>query len=96
MYRNRFLLSLALLATALVSPAWDMAVAAVDTTVKVCRWARDAVLVAVGCGVSALATRLPAAAKPAVLIVRARAFVLRVVKRQTPRVESTWRMCPSI
>lgn len=33
---------------------------------------------------------------PAVLLVRAKAFVLRLVKRERPVVTPSWRMCPSI
>ena len=33
--------------------------------------------------------------EPSKLIVRAKAFTLTLVQRQRPRIESTWRMCPS-
>jgi hypothetical protein len=33
---------------------------------------------------------------PAVLLVRAKAFVQRIVKRERPVVTASWRMCPSI
>lgn len=32
---------------------------------------------------------------PAVWFVQAKAFVLRLAKRQRPEVSSSWRMCPS-
>jgi hypothetical protein len=35
------------------------------------------------------------ARRPAVLFVQARAFVLRLAKRQRPEVSGSWRMCPS-
>ena len=34
--------------------------------------------------------------KPAAIIVSARAFVLRLVKRERPVLTATWRMCHSI
>ncbi len=34
--------------------------------------------------------------KPAVLLVQAKMFVQRLVKRERPVVTSTWRMCPSV
>lgn len=35
------------------------------------------------------------APRAAVLLVQAKAFVLRLAKRETPRVMPGWRMCPS-
>lgn len=35
-------------------------------------------------------------ARPAVLFVQARAFVLRLAKRERPQLSGSWRMCPSI
>lgn len=32
---------------------------------------------------------------PSVLLVAAKSFVLRLVRREAPRIENTWRMCPS-
>ncbi|WP_140838145.1 hypothetical protein [Variovorax guangxiensis] len=34
-------------------------------------------------------------ARPQVLFVQARAFVLRLAKRERPQVSGSWRMCPS-
>lgn len=33
--------------------------------------------------------------KPAVLLVQARAFVMRIAKRERPVIRAAWRMCPS-
>ena len=33
--------------------------------------------------------------RPAVALVAAKNFVLRFIRRETPRIESRWRMCPS-
>lgn len=33
--------------------------------------------------------------RPAVLLVAAKSFVLRLARREAPRIENTWRMCPS-
>lgn len=35
------------------------------------------------------------AREPSKLIVRSKAFVLTLVQRQRPRIEASWRMCPS-
>lgn len=32
---------------------------------------------------------------PSVLLVQAKAFVLRKIRRETPRIENSWRLCPS-
>lgn len=34
-------------------------------------------------------------AKPAVLLIQAKAFVMRLAKRERPVLTSSWRMCPS-
>lgn len=34
-------------------------------------------------------------ARPQVLFVQARAFVLRLAKRERPQLSGSWRMCPS-
>lgn len=34
--------------------------------------------------------------EPAVLLVAARAFVARLLRRETPHIEAGWRMCPSV
>jgi len=34
-------------------------------------------------------------AKPTVMRIQAKSFVMRLVKRERPVVTSTWRMCPS-
>lgn len=33
--------------------------------------------------------------RPAVLLVAAKSFVLRKIRREAPRIENSWRMCPS-
>jgi prophage DNA circulation protein len=32
---------------------------------------------------------------PAVLLIASKAFVLRKIRREAPRIENSWRMCPS-
>jgi len=34
--------------------------------------------------------------QPAVLLAQAKAFTLRLIKRERPVVTASWRMCPSI
>lgn len=43
-----------------------------------------------------LALQTTAVRQPAVLLVQAKAFVLRLIKRERPVVTASWRMCPSI
>ncbi len=38
----------------------------------------------------------PSQREPSVALVAAKAFILRLVKRERPRVTPMWRMCPSI
>lgn len=42
-----------------------------------------------------LALQTTAVRQPAVLLLQAKAFVLRLIKRERPVVTASWRMCPS-
>ncbi len=42
-----------------------------------------------------LAAADPETTKPAVWFVQAKAFMLRILKRERPVLSPTWRMCPS-
>lgn len=42
-----------------------------------------------------LAAQKTAVRQPAVLLLQAKAFVLRLIKRERPVVTASWRMCPS-
>ncbi|MES2685479.1 MAG: hypothetical protein V4706_01590 [Pseudomonadota bacterium] len=81
-------------AIACVMAAGSWAIAAVDKAVSaaysVCRSIKASVMD----GFIALAQPTPGV-PVAVPFIRARAFVLRIIKRDRPVVTSTWRMCPS-
>lgn len=47
-------------------------------------------------GIKLVAGMPEAPKEPAVLLVKAKAFVQRIVKRERPMVTPGWRMCPSI
>lgn len=62
--------------------------------VETIRWAKDTFKYVVDRMLAELHTgRLLNA--PAVLLVSAKAFVLRKIRREAPRIENSWRMCPS-
>lgn len=86
---KRSFLAIALMACASLAAACYHAVA--DPIVSVCRsiksFALDACSLAAGEG--------SGVAKPTVVRVQAKAFVMRLVKRDRPMVTSSWRMCPS-
>jgi hypothetical protein len=42
-----------------------------------------------------LAAQTATVRQPAILLVQAKAFVLRLAKRERPVVTTSWRMCPS-
>jgi len=42
-----------------------------------------------------LAAQTATVRQPAVLLLQAKAFVLRLIKRERPVVTASWRMCPS-
>ncbi len=94
-YRFSFLLSaaIALCASAFSGAADRMssAVASVQETFSRCR---DWVVSTFDSLVVALAARAEPSAPP-VLMVKARQYTARLLKRETPRIEASWRMCPS-
>jgi IS4 transposase len=91
MYRS--LLKLAIVAVIALAACASTTFHAVAHAVT---YARDAASSWLGEKVAAIATSGQAAErKPTVLRVAARSFVARLVKRETPRVEASWRMCPS-
>jgi len=46
-------------------------------------------------GALELAHQTTAVRQPAVLLLQARAFTMRLIKRERPVVTASWRMCPS-
>lgn len=86
---KRSFLAIALLACAALAVACYHAVA--DPIVAVCRMAKSVVLDAF----KLAGTEGVGFALPAVMLVQAKTFVLRLAKRERPVVTSSWRMCPS-
>lgn len=86
---KRSFLAIALMACASLAVACYHAVA--DPIVSVCRSVKAFALDAC----SLAANEGSGVAKPAVMRVQAKAFVMRLVKRDRPVVTSSWRMCPS-
>jgi len=76
-----------LAAVAAASTAYHSAVTVVHA---VCSWAWERIE-----PVLAKFTSEPSAFRPRVAFVAAKAFVLRLAKRERPRISPTWRMCPS-
>ncbi|MEO8021084.1 hypothetical protein [Polaromonas sp.] len=96
MYSSRRLLTLALACTALIASAADAVYQravrpVVEAAVCVGLWLKrqmlDAFKLAGG--------EDEGEAQPAVMLVQAKAFVLRLAKRERPEVTGSWRMCPS-
>lgn len=86
---KRSFLAIALLACASLAFACYHAVA--DPIVAVYRMAKSVVLDAFKlAGIEGVGFALPA-----VVLVQAKAFVLRMAKRERPVVTNSWRMCPS-
>lgn len=82
---KRSFFAMALLACASVAVACYEAVAVGFTKLKA--WMFD--------GIAQVAGDTGAMSQPVKHIVQAKAFVLRIAKRERPVVTSSWRMCPS-
>lgn len=90
--KRSFLMSLCLGIAAAVSTTWQSAATCVSRVYTVCARAVRLVIERVATAAKAHTLQVPRAA---VLLVQAKAFVLRLAKRETPRVMPGWRMCPS-
>lgn len=86
---KRSFLAIALMACASLASACYHAVA--DPIVSACRFIKSFALDAC----SLAANEGSGVAKPVVVRVQAKAFVMWLVKRDRPMVTSSWRMCPS-
>lgn len=86
MYRtHRPLIVFAVAAALAVASTFQRAYEAVKHAV--CGWIEQTLPAPLRAGV--------VAHRPAVALVAAKNFVLRFIRRETPRIESRWRMCPS-
>lgn len=86
-FRHSFALAAAvcLAAVAVASTAYHSAAHAA------CAWAWERIE-----PVLAKFTSEPSLLRPRVAFVAAKAFVLRLAKRERPQMSPTWRMCPSV
>lgn len=87
--------SIALAIAAAAGAFASVAVASRDYVVSAAHRACDFVLYCMDMRPGAQAES-PGLYKPRVALVAGKAFVLRLVKRERPRVTPLWRMCPSI
>lgn len=96
MFRSSRLFSIAVIACAAAAGAFaSAAVASRDYVVAAVHRAWDFVLD--GLQVAAAVQPVsPSQREPSVALVAAKAFILRLVKRERPQVTPMWRMCPSI
>ena len=91
----RLCAALALMAIASLVSCWRMLTDTVEAVKHVCRAAEKWAIKVVRNGLS-LAARNDAGREPSVLLVQARAFYFRLIRRETPLITSQWRMCPSV
>ena len=90
---KRSFLAIALLACAsLASVAYAVVAPMVTAVVGFAQHLKDLVID----GIALVSRAVAEVNRPAVVLVQAKAFVQRLVKRERPVVTSTWRMCPSI
>ena len=85
-----FLAVLTLATAAAIAAAANFLEPAVDIARRAFGAVRDVVLHGFE-----LAAQTATVRQPAVLLVQAKAFVLRLIKRERPVVTASWRMCPS-
>jgi uncharacterized membrane protein len=88
--KRSFLSTVTLLACAALASA---AYAAYDSVATA--YARVKTFVMEGVAVVGVTAEKPQSA-PVVFLVQAKAFVMRLAKRERPVLTTTWRMCPSI
>lgn len=96
---KRFLI-LAMFALAALAPLWKSFTRHTRQLAADIGYLRDRAVESIGFAFAYVSARIAntetGTQSPARLLVSAKAFMLRIAKRQSPRIESTWRMCPSI
>lgn len=91
----RSLMAIGLILAACCAVSWRIVTNATDLVVQTCRKAKDWITDAVLHGL-ALASSQQGGRQPAVLLVQARCFYARLMRRDRLVVTDGWRMCPSI
>lgn len=86
-----FLLGMAFAVCGFCSGAFDTVHRTVTET---CRWVTDKACDLFDRMLAKLHTGRVLRA-PSVLLVASKAFVLRMIRREAPRIENSWRLCPS-
>ena len=91
----RSLAAIGLMLAASCAATWRTVTDAADIVVQTYRDAKQWAFKVVSHGL-ALAAPTPTGRMPAVLLVQARAFYFRLIRRDRPVMTDGWRMCPSI
>lgn len=91
----RSLAVIGLMLAASFTATWRIVTDAADLVVQTYRDAKQWVFKVVVTGL-AMAGSKPSGRRPVVLLVQARAFYTRLIRRDRPRMTDGWRMCPSI
>lgn len=91
-----FLMTLSLAVAAAATATYQTAANAVTLVYALCVRAADWLIERVATATVAFKAEPMPLPRVTVALVQARAFVLRLAKRETPRVTPGWRMCPSI
>lgn len=91
-----FFATLCLAVASVATVTRQTATNAVATVYTLCVRAAEWVIARVATTVAKILVQPPHVPRVAMALLQARAFVLRLAKRETPRVTPGWRMCPSI
>lgn len=83
----------AVVATAAMAAVRDIERRAISVATSAWRWIESFTLAVVASVASCAARYLPG---PAVVLLAARRYLVRQMKRQRPLVAARWRMCPSV
>ena len=88
-------MAIGLILAACFAASWRIVTDASDLVVQTYRRAKDLITDTVLHGL-ALASSQPGGRRPAALLVRAKCFYARLMRRERPVMTDGWRMCPSI
>lgn len=93
--QRSFLATMTLAVAAACTTAWDTAYALSTNAYNACLSAYHWVIERVFAAVPKAIAQPMLVPRVSLALVQARAFVLRLAKRETPRLTPGWRMCPS-
>ena len=91
----RYLISITAAICACTVTTFSVVRTAFDRIADLCVYAKEAIISFASAAIEAVATKTADLIAQVTPLVQARAYVMRLAKRERPELTGSWRMCPS-